>query len=102
MENFFQTIYSGCSGFINIRPIPGENEFYPLDNYKWLPGVIKKHSKTNLYFGVATRDGKGGTKENIVDIPCLWVDLDFKSYPKEKIDEAFPKFPLQPTAIMEI
>jgi hypothetical protein len=100
MDKFFETIYSGCSGSINIRPIPGENEFHPLDNYKWLPGVLKKYNKTNLYFGVATRDGQGGTKENIIDIPCLWIDIDFKTYPKEKIDEVFPKFPLQPTVIV--
>lgn len=94
-------LYRGCKGFVNIRPLPQAiNEYHPSDVFPWLPKVIEKYKKSNLYFGVATRDGKGGAKENVVDIPALWIDVDFKNISKEIFDEVFPKFPLLPTAIV--
>lgn len=100
-EEFFHTLYDGCSGFINIRAIPPTaSEFYPLTEYSWLPRLLDKYKKSNLYFGVATRDGEGGAKENVVDIPALWLDVDFKNTPKQMFDSVLPKFPLPPTAVV--
>jgi replicative DNA helicase len=99
--NLFEVLYSGCGGFVNLRLIPpASNEYHSATNLSWLPDVLKRTNHTNLYFGVATRDGKGGAKENVIDIPALWVDIDFKSTPKERFDAAFPTFKLPPTAVV--
>ena len=30
--------------------------------------------KMDIWFGVSTRDGEGGKKDNIIHIPALWAD----------------------------
>lgn len=33
-------------------------------------------SAWNIYFGVATRDGEGGEKQNVLQFPAVWADFD--------------------------
>lgn len=102
MENeFFEFLYEYCKGKVNIRPIPGGNEFHPSDCFEWLAGVMNHHKGKNLYFGVATRDGKGGGKQNIVNIPALFIDLDLKETPRETVINRFKEIPLKPSAVVE-
>lgn len=56
-------------------------------------------SKSDVWYGVATRDGKGGKKTNIVSIPAVWCDLDAKGHtdaPRIRIERAA----LLPSAII--
>ena len=74
---FFSGLYKDCDqGFVELRYLPSrERIFVPLSEIKnW----SSFPSNQNIYFGVSTRDGKGGTKENIVQTPALWIDVDFK------------------------
>ncbi|NIM99495.1 MAG: AAA family ATPase [candidate division Zixibacteria bacterium] len=97
---FFEFFYRNCEGKINIRPIPGGNEFYSISQF--IPEqCIQKHKGKNLYFGVATRDGQGGGKQNIVHIPALFIDVDLKETPREALIEHFKAIPLKPSAIVE-
>lgn len=101
---FFETLYKGSAGVTNIRAIsPGgkisRDSFHPCDDFSWLSDLLKNQND-NLFFGVATRDGKGGKKENIVEIPTLWVDIDFKETPQREADERLADFPLEPSAII--
>lgn len=103
---FFETLFKDCTGSVNIRPITcagyPHNEFHPIDDLSWISSVIESHMRDNLFFGVATRDGVDGkaTKENIVDIPALWCDIDFKETPQKEADKQLADFPIPPTAII--
>ena len=61
----------------------------------------KDYKDQNLYFGIATRNGKGGKKENIVSIPCVWAEIDYKDIPEERVQEIIDKFPFKPTVVVK-
>jgi hypothetical protein len=61
---------------------------------------MTRWSSQNCYFGVATRDGEGGKKENIVQNPALWCDVDFKDTPADRLKETAKNFPFKPTVII--
>ena len=61
---FFDHLYEHCTGKIEIRLLPSKQQrYFALDELEQLAQYVKQNSKQNIYFGVATRDGKGGTKE---------------------------------------
>jgi hypothetical protein len=92
---FIETLYQHCDeGYIEFRYLPsGKQEFVVKSDFK-LPSFPKEQ---DIHFGVATRDGKGGTKNNILQFPCLWVDIDFKDIPEDEANERLRHSPLQPT-----
>ena len=54
---------------------------------------------TEVFFGIATRDGNGGRKGNLIRIPGVWADLDAKPglhAPADRLNAA----PLEPSAIV--
>jgi Protein of unknown function (DUF3987) len=56
----------------------------------------------NLYFGVYSREGREGKKENVREVTCLFADMDFKGY-KGGEAEAWGRlkgFPIEPTVII--
>jgi len=96
------TLFLDCPGYLDLRAIrKGEHArqgFYLPTDHGGIKAWIASNKGFNLYFGVATRDGKAGTKENIIAIPALFVDLDFKRLPGEeagaiKVLESFPFYP---------
>jgi hypothetical protein len=93
--------YGFSEGKIEIRPIPGERAFFDIGDLEGIKSHCEKYKKKNLYFGVATRDGKGGCKENIVNIPCVWCDLDFKTTPREIAAQNLKEFPFKPSIIVK-
>jgi hypothetical protein len=99
LGDFFQAIFSTCEGgSIEFRSLPSEKRFFwPLSR---LPRIPSFESDENKYFGCATRDGKGGRKENILQIPVLFTDSDFKLCPREKIDKLLSEFPLPPSVVL--
>jgi hypothetical protein len=95
VNDFFKTIYERCSsGFVEFRYLPSKEQiFVPLSDFK-LPAFPPDQ---NIYYGVATRDGQGGRKDNLVQIPALWVDFDFKRNPQKFLMERLKDLPLKPS-----
>lgn len=95
---FIQQLYQYCEGYIEARCLPSRQQHF----YQWshdLNHLDRDLSRAgeNAYFGVATRDGKGGGKENIVNIPALWCDIDFKDTPKDEAVNLIREFPFKPS-----
>jgi replicative DNA helicase len=99
--DFFNKLFQFCEGQIEIRPIPGERRFFNIEDIAGIKAHCAEYQKSNLYFGVATRDGKGGCKENIVHFPCVWCDLDFKTTPREVAAQNLKEFPFRPSIIVK-
>ena len=76
-NDLFKKLFEGCNGYIELRAIKeGDNAricFIFLDG-SWqsigeeVDKFCEKHKNRNLYFGLSTRDGKGGAGENVVSI----------------------------------
>ena len=99
--DFFNHLYEHCEGFIEFRPLPsGKREYFLLKHKEQMQKFCKQHSHENLYFGVATRDGAGGTKENIVNIPAVWSDADFKDIGRKSLYKKLEAFPFSPSIIV--
>lgn len=105
MPTLREIFYEGCLGKIDLRAIKGtqvKQAFFMLDDDKGINSFIHKHINTHdLYFGVATRDSGGGKKENIKDIPALWVDLDYKNISPDEATKRTENFIHRPTVIVE-
>lgn len=100
----FKSLFEYCKGLIEIRqikPFP-RREFFPIDVYapssqKYLNTQIKNWGSRDLYFAVASRDGDGGKKENIVLMPAAFCDVDFSDTPPDRLRENMRKFPFKPS-----
>ena len=99
---FLKTLNQFSEGKIEVRALPSKKQaFFEINN---LPGIFsfcKQNEKDHLYFGVATKDGQGGKKENIVNIPAFWADVDFKDTPREILSDRLSKFPFKPSIIVK-
>jgi hypothetical protein len=78
--------------------------FIPLDTdwetvRKSVGQFCKDYKDRHIYFGVATRDGKGGEEGNVKSIPCVWVEMDYKDIPEANIQGIIDKFAFKPTFI---
>lgn len=99
-KTFFASLFEFCEGKIEIRPLPGKPLFFEIDDFGAIDDYCLRMDKTNVFFGVATRDGKGGRKENIVDIPACWADVDFKDVSMKDFAELLKRFPYKPSSII--
>jgi hypothetical protein len=77
---FLKCLFQKCDqGMLEIRRLKGgqrpQVKFIPLGEIINLDDDIFL-SDLNIYFGVATRDGRGGGKENVLEFPAVWVDYD--------------------------
>lgn len=98
--DFFRALYRRCSpeGQIEFLFIPSREQiFIPLSRLK-LPTFPKDQ---NVYFGVATRNDNGGGKENLEQIPALWIDYDRKGMSVRNFREKLELFRFRPSIIME-
>lgn len=78
-QDFYDLMYAGSKGFIEIRELPAKR-----NNQHWVPydKVTQKVSELpngNIYHGCATRKNGIGTKDGIIEIPYLWADIDFET-----------------------
>ena len=98
---FFHRLYQYCEGAVELRALPSRKRAFIDFDWGFNPDPFCQESaKDNLYFGVATRDGKGGGKDNIIHIPALWADIDYKETPRELIAERLKQFPFNPSIIV--
>jgi len=103
MENYLNTLFDKCSeGFVEIRQISSQRvvtqEWISLDD----ENIPAFPNNQNIYVGVATRQEGQGDKEGLLEIPAVWVDIDFKDKDKDK-DEAdrwIAEFSLKPSIIV--
>ena len=97
-HDFFSTLFSCCDGYIEVRVLPlGKQHYFALDDYTGIDSYCERNERYDLCFGVATRDGKGGRKDNIIHIPAVWCDLDFKDTPIEECHNRIRSFPFKPS-----
>lgn len=89
-------------GCINLRFLPpGVNLFIPLSKIGSISKILGEHKKENGYFGVATHIKGHGTKEGILQIPALWVDVDLKGKPYRTVWKRVNNFKPRPSAIIK-
>lgn len=101
-QEFLSAWFSECEGNIEIRILPdGKQGFFSMDNHRGIDAYALKFITKDVYFGLATRNGHGGTKADIINIPGAWADVDFKIIPKDKVDKLLKECPLQPTFIIQ-
>jgi len=99
--SFFEHLYQFCDeGFIEIRKLPSrKQDFIPLTNLQSINNYLELQE--HHYFGVALRNGNGGTKEHITQIPALYVDCDYKDTPREILIEKFRQLPFKPSIVIK-
>jgi len=98
---FLNQLYQFSEGKLELRALPSRKQaFFDFEDISAINVFCSDNQDDNLYFGVATRDGQGGTKGNIVHIPCVWADIDFKDTPRKIIADRLDKFPYQPSVII--
>ena len=100
---FFKRLFRNCGeGYINLRFLPsGGNLFIPLSKIGSIPNVLKEYKNQNAYFGVATRIKGNGTKDGILQIPALGVDIDFNGKSPKVVRRRLKKFKLKPSVIIK-
>ena len=110
---FLKSLYQHCDqGFINLRflhrdkdPTKTVQKFIPLSEIESIPRILKNCTgQYNFYFAGATRVEGDGSRNGIIEIPTLWVDLDLYKLSDEKKEESrqrYKDFPLKPTFVID-
>lgn len=104
--DFFKSMYAECKGKIELRAIaiadgkPPVRNFFRTTDMQGINTFCRKNQGCELYFGIATRDGQAGRKQNIVDFTAVYCDIDFKNTPIEKANESLKYFPIQPSIVV--
>ena len=108
-NDLFKKLFEGCNGYIELRAIKEggitKQCFISLDG-SWqsigeeVDKFCEKYKNRNLYFGLSTRDGKGGAGENVVSIQCVWAEIDFKNIKEDKVKGVLDCFPLKPSIVV--
>jgi archaellum biogenesis ATPase FlaH len=100
MAEFITNFFKGTKHRVELRALPSKARVFTRD-LKAITKFINAHiSKENIYFGCATREGHGGSKEHCREIPAFWVDLDFKNSSKETVLETLANFKLPPSVVV--
>jgi len=99
---FINKLFEFCDGQVEIRPVPNANDraFFNIGDLTGIDAFCEKFSDSNLFFGVASRDGVNGTKNNIINIPAVWTDLNFKDTPRTEARENLKQFPFKPSVVV--
>jgi replicative DNA helicase len=108
-QQFYQALYQDCSeAQINLRAIGQSgattSQLIPLDGNSMdqMEAYVERYDTEQyigVYYAVATRNG-GGRKEHIVEIPALWVEIDFKHTLEEDARKRLGEFYFTPSAVI--
>jgi putative DNA primase/helicase len=96
--NFFTALYKFVGeGQIETRQLPSK-----IQKFHTIEEICNRDftDSENVFFGVASRNG-GGTKEDILQIPTLWIDIDFKDTPEREAETILNECPCPPNIIVE-
>ena len=102
---FLQCLYRRASGYIELRFLKsGRRAFISLGQDwgsvdKEITNQLSINKNQDVYFGVATRDKRGGALENIVSIPCVWAEVDFKDIPLIEARKCVNRLKVKPSCI---
>jgi AAA domain/RepB DNA-primase from phage plasmid len=82
-ETFLRALHGRHTDFIELRLKNDggkwHSEFFPAGELERAAEQAEKlSSRHDVYFGVGARDGKGGARENMTNLPAVWVDVDLK------------------------
>ena len=64
-------------------------------------GTYVDKAPRDIYIGVASCQKKGGKKEDIIEIPAVWVDIDFKDIEADEAKKRINEFQLKPSIVVE-
>lgn len=87
---FLQALLETASGYFELRFIKKEDARQrsfplPLKDVPWDEIQRLNNEGFNVYYSVCPRRREGGEKEDVGEIPALWVDLDGKQFDPENI-----------------
>ena len=110
-SSFLKSLCSSCNGgFIHFllidRAKNAINKFITIENIDSIPTTLRNYRGYNVYFGVAIRLNGDMTKDGIIEIPVLWVEIDLTDKNgvdlpnKKEILQRLKDFPLKPTFVI--
>ena len=84
-EDFFNCLYNDTTHDIELRAIPSKKTLFTR-NIKDINSFCLEYIHDDLYFGVGTREGKRGKKQNVRETPALYIDIDFKDNSESELE----------------
>jgi hypothetical protein len=106
LHEFIELWLSRIPNNLEIRPLK-QKTYQPAKtlfsrNPREIETYIKNNNDCHSFFGVLGREGQKGEKENVRQVHCLWVDIDFKDLPDGQIeaDGILATFDLPPTFVI--
>jgi len=94
--SYLKTLFKRCNkGYIEIRPLSSSKGRQWIPVNKIIAPTIP--DKKDICVGVATRKEGKGAKKDIIEIPAVWMDLDFKDIKEEKANKKLDDFKLKPS-----
>lgn len=101
LQPFIDQLFEYCDGQIELRAIAeGQvkgRRFFRTDDVRSIDLFIRKHQGCDIYHGVGTRDGQGGEIANLVHLPAVWSDVDFKYTAREELQRRLREFEFRPS-----
>jgi hypothetical protein len=100
MKDFFKQIYANITqGCIEIRTLPEAKQafFEVADKDSIINHCIEKKPTQNVFYGIGTREEGNGSKEGIIALPGLWIDLDYKTTSADNTKDNLNHFPFKPS-----
>ena len=103
---FLTQWFEGCGGRIELRAFCGtevERKFFPMSEISEIARWAERRPDWDVYFGVCPRrDTSSGSEKNLIDLPGLWVDFDFKDFEAGGLDvlEILDPFKYPPTFLV--
>lgn len=104
VKSFVEAVFRYPDGLVEIRSLPNRRQrYFEITDVHgmWQHALQEMAREQNIFVGVATRDGQGGGKQNIVHSPAVWVDIDYKDTPQNQAERLVTDFPLPPTMVVE-
>ena len=100
-------LWGDARGFAELRTISPDrhaaSEFFPYPSKldEFLRRGKELSGRSNVYFGVCLRSRRSGTAADVLSVPALWCDLDFKTSDEATCRKRLSEFPLKPSTIIE-
>jgi len=100
--DFLRALFAGCQGLLELRALPSKaRTFAGLGDHGAARTFVSNHANENVYVAVATRlDASGGDLAHCLHLPALFIDVDFKTTPREQARDAIRRFPLRPSIVV--
>ena len=97
-KEYLKCLFGRCTeGYIEFRQRADDGRrdrcWIPVCGIQ-LPKIL---TDANVYLGVGTRQKNGGDRKAVLQLPAVWVDVDFKETPETVAQASLDKFPLKPS-----